>query len=64
MYPISKIPPRRNCDDQNVVAFPFHVDSSMAFDRLTARLVLAQHQAGALNPAIVEALLAGVGLQP
>jgi hypothetical protein len=32
------------------------------FDQLTANLVMAQHRAGTLDPAIVEALLVGVGL--
>jgi len=34
------------------------------FDQLTARLVMAQHRAGTLNPAILEALLVGAGLDP
>lgn len=34
------------------------------FDALTAQIVLQQHRAGTLNPAVVEALLAGVGLKP
>ena len=34
------------------------------FGQLTARLVMAQHRAGTLNPAVVEALLISVGLEP
>jgi hypothetical protein len=32
------------------------------FDKLTAALVLKRHREGTLDPAVVEALLAGVGL--
>jgi hypothetical protein len=39
-------------------------DDADAFKSLTARLVIAQHEAGTLNSAVVEALLAGVGLRP
>jgi hypothetical protein len=39
-------------------------DAAEAFRILTARLVMAQHEAGTLNPAVVEALLAGVELRP
>jgi hypothetical protein len=34
------------------------------FDKLTAALVMKRHRAGTLDPAVVEALLAGVGLHP
>jgi hypothetical protein len=39
-------------------------DTTEAFQTLTARVVMAQHRAGTLDPAVVEALLAGVGLRP
>jgi hypothetical protein len=32
------------------------------FDQLTAKLVMAKHRAGTLDPGVVEALLLGVGL--
>jgi hypothetical protein len=38
-------------------------DSAEAFKTLTARLVMAQHEAGTLHPGVVEALLASVGLR-
>jgi hypothetical protein len=39
-------------------------DPVRAFKALTHRLVMEQHRAGTLNPAVVEALLVGVGLDP
>jgi hypothetical protein len=36
----------------------------LPFDQLTARLMLARHRDGTLNPKILEYLLAGVGLWP
>ena len=32
------------------------------FDQLTAKLVMAKHRAGTLDPGVVEGLLVGVGL--
>ena len=32
------------------------------FDQLTAKLVMAKHRAGTLDPGVVEGLLMGVGL--
>jgi hypothetical protein len=37
---------------------------SSPFDKLTAALVLKRHREGTLDHAVVEALLAGVGLHP
>lgn len=39
-------------------------DSAEAFQALTHKLVMAQHEAGTLNPGVVQALLLGVGLRP
>ncbi len=33
-------------------------------EALTYKLVMAQHRAGTLNPAVVEYMLAGIGLEP
>ena len=38
-------------------------DTGAAFDRLTAALVMDKHARGELDPGIVAALLAGVGLE-
>jgi hypothetical protein len=43
-----------------VLPFPRRRTSS-PFDELTAALVLKRHREGTLDPAVVEALLAGVG---
>jgi hypothetical protein len=40
------------------------LDSAEAFKALTAKMVMAQHQAGTLHPGVVEALLVGVRLRP
>jgi len=34
------------------------------WQRLTHSLIMAQHRAGTLNPAVVEYMLAGIGLEP
>jgi hypothetical protein len=41
--------------------FPKLKDAS-PFDQLTAKLVMAKHRAGTLDPGVVEGLLVGVGL--
>jgi hypothetical protein len=46
----------------NVVAFPGSSKPVDPFGQLTARLIIAQYRAGTLDPAVVEALLLGVGL--
>jgi hypothetical protein len=43
---------------------PIRPKLNPTFDQLTARLVLARHREGTLDPAILAALLAGVGLHP
>jgi hypothetical protein len=48
----------------NVVEFPSKLNAGSPFQQLTARLVLARHRAGFLDPAVLVALLAAVGLQP
>jgi hypothetical protein len=50
----------------NVIRFPtkLKTDRNSPFDKLTAALVLKRHREGTLDPAVVEALLAGVGLRP
>ena len=35
-----------------------------AFEALTHQIVMTQHREGTLEPAVVEALLVGVGLHP
>lgn len=37
--------------------------TASTFDQLTAVLIMERHRRGELDPAIVEALLAGVGLE-
>jgi hypothetical protein len=50
----------------NVIRFPtkLKTDRYSPFDKLTAALVLKRHREGTLDPAVVEALLAGVELHP
>src|SRR6187399_1022585 len=51
----------------NVISFGHHApvaDPNRAFKSLTHALVMAQHRAGTLHPAVLEALLVGVGLEP
>ena len=50
--------------NHNVVRLPLHRNRSTPFARLTWRLMLDQHQRGVLNPAVLEYLMAGVGLHP
>ena len=45
-----------------VIALPSKLNRPQPFASLTARLVMARHQAGTLDPAIVAALLAAVDL--
>jgi hypothetical protein len=47
-----------------VIRFPtkLKTDRNSPFDKLTAALVMKRHREGTLDPAVVEALLAGVGL--
>jgi hypothetical protein len=59
-------------NNANVVPFPRDTRRGRAidhrhaspFDRLTAALVMERHRRGELEPAVLEALLAGVGLVP
>jgi hypothetical protein len=48
----------------NVIRFPtkLKTDRNSPFDQLTAKLVMAKHRAGTLDPGVVEGLLVGVGL--
>ena len=46
----------------NVLPFPRRSASS-PFDKLTAALVMERHRRGELDPAVLAALLAGVGLE-
>ncbi len=55
-------PPRNTTNVVNLRPTPA-VHAENAFNTLTARLVLAQHRAGTLSPAVVKALLLGVGLR-
>jgi hypothetical protein len=43
---------------------PASSDSEDAFKALTAKVALAQFEAGTLHPGVLHALLAGVGLNP
>src|SRR5262245_42997470 len=65
---ISKPSPDGNCAAEhasdNVIAFPGRQSDGSPLDRLTARLVLAQHRAGTLSEGVLLALLVAVGLQP
>jgi hypothetical protein len=69
---MSSIPPkpnfrnRRNYTASNIVLLrrPPIADPARAFQALTHQLVISQHRAGTLAPAVVEALLVGVGLEP
>jgi hypothetical protein len=54
--PDNVIPLRPRLDDG--------IQSTRAFDTLTARIVMQRHAAGTLDPAIVAALLNAVGLAP
>jgi hypothetical protein len=40
------------------------LNAGSPFQQLTARLILARHRNGTLDPAVLIALLAAVGLQP
>jgi hypothetical protein len=48
----------------NVVPLFPKLNTASPFQQLTARLVMARHRAGTLDPAVLVALLAAVGLQP
>jgi hypothetical protein len=48
----------------NVISVRPKLNSGSPFDQLTARLVMARHRAGTLDPAVLVALLAAVKLQP
>jgi hypothetical protein len=56
MPPISKFP-------ANVIRFPSKNRKVTDFDRLTAVLIMKRLREGTLDPGVVEALLAGVGLE-
>jgi hypothetical protein len=61
------VSPARTAGD-NVIALrsrPDHgIQTSRAFDRLTATLVLAQYRAGTLPEGVLVALMANAGLRP
>jgi hypothetical protein len=57
-------PNRANATNVVFLRRPIAADPARAFQALTAQMVLQQHRDGTLNPAVVEALLAGVGLKP
>jgi hypothetical protein len=53
-------PPKRG----KVVPLLRPMNNAAAFQQLTARLVLDQHRRGVLPAAVIEYLMAGVGLHP
>lgn len=60
-----KPPPARPRYSSNVVQLrPGASATRSAFDRLTARLVIKRFRNGTLDPAVLVALMAAVGLQP
>jgi hypothetical protein len=60
---ISSITPSADVD--NVIDFSIKSSTtSSPFDKLTVRLIIAQHWAGTLQEGVLLYLLAGVGLRP